>query len=83
MSEWAEIVKAFASLLWPILAFTFLFIYKDQLKDLMKRIKKGKLLGQEIELEEQLHQLESSAVELSYKVATLTQTNDNHQEAFT
>jgi hypothetical protein len=46
----AELISAVASLLWPLFAFTSLFVFKKQIGDLVGRIKRGKLLGQEIEL---------------------------------
>lgn len=59
MTEFTAILHAIASILWPIFAFTALFVFKSQIADLAKRLKKGKLLGQEIELEKSLEELRS------------------------
>ena len=71
MKETAELISAIASLLWPMFAFTALFVFKKQIGDLVGRIKRGKLLGQEIELSESLNRLEESAVAVAKEVAAL------------
>jgi len=71
MSEFSELLKAIASLLWPIFAFVALFIFKQQIGEAIGRIRKGKLLGQEIELSESLVELQQKATELSVEVASL------------
>ena len=62
MKEWAELIKAISSLLWPTFAIVSIFIFKEEISRLLARIKKGKLLGQEIELEESLRQLNIKAI---------------------
>lgn len=71
MKDAAELISAVASLLWPLFAFTSLFVFKKQIGDLVGRIKRGKLLGQEIELSESLNKLEESAVAVANEVAAL------------
>jgi hypothetical protein len=71
MSEISELLKALASLLWPIFAFVALFLFKNQIADVMGRMKKGKLLGQEIELSESLVKLQKTASAISEEVASL------------
>lgn len=61
MKELSELLTAIASLLWPILSFIGLLLFKDQLRDLISRLKKGKLLGQEFELRESLIELKEQA----------------------
>ena len=61
MKDIAELIRAIASLLWPILTFTALYIFRQQLRDILARLKRGKLLGQEIELDKSLHELNESA----------------------
>jgi hypothetical protein len=61
MEDWAGLLKAIAALLWPIFAFTALFVFKPELRAVLARLKKGKLLGQEIELEDSLNRLDRSA----------------------
>jgi hypothetical protein len=71
VKEAAELISAVASLLWPLFAFTGLFVFKKQIGDLVGRIKRGKLLGQEIELSESLNKLEESAAAVAKEVAAL------------
>jgi hypothetical protein len=60
LQAWAELLRAIAALLWPIFAFAALFLFRPEVRSILKRIKKGKLLGQELELQEELDRLESS-----------------------
>lgn len=71
MSELATLFQAIASLLWPLFAFTALFLFRPQIADLIRRLKKGKLFGQEIELDESLKRLDQSASSVEMEVAAL------------
>ncbi|PKO41428.1 MAG: hypothetical protein CVU30_14130 [Betaproteobacteria bacterium HGW-Betaproteobacteria-3] len=71
MSEFATLLQAIAALLWPIFAFTTLLIFRKQIVELLKRLKRGKLLGQEIELNESLEALNKSAESVEQEVAAL------------
>src|SRR5687767_14135244 len=61
MQAWSELITAVAALLWPLFAFVALFAFRSELRSLLARIKKGKVLGQEIELQESLAILEVQA----------------------
>jgi len=61
MKEWADLIRAIASLLWPILAFVALCTFRSEIKEILSRLRRGKVLGQEIELEESLRELDASA----------------------
>lgn len=69
MKEWIEFIRAVGALLWPILAFALFFTYKDEFRSVLRRIRKGKLLGQEIELEESLQRLHDEASRAASEVA--------------
>lgn len=71
MKDVAALISAIASLLWPIFAFAVLALYRRQLGNLIARLRKGKLLGQEIELDESLDKLEQSAAAVAEEVAAL------------
>jgi hypothetical protein len=71
MKDIAALISAIASLLWPLFAFVVLGIYRKQLGNLIARLRKGKLLGQEIELEESLDKLEQSATAVAAEVAAI------------
>lgn len=71
VTEFATLLQAIAALLWPIFAFTALFVFRSQIADIARRLKKGKLLGQEIELNESLNRLDESAISIEKSVAAL------------
>ncbi len=71
MASFAQLLQAIAALLWPVFAFFALWTLRPQVRDLLSRLKKGKLLGQEIELGESLAKLEMSAVAAQSEVARL------------
>lgn len=71
MKDFAELISALASLLWPIFAFVALVTFKKEVGRLIDRLRKGKLLGQEIELGESLNKLEKSATAVAEEVAAL------------
>lgn len=71
----AEFLKAVAALAWPALGFVFLFMFHAEIRDLMRRLsrlRKGKFLGQEIELHEELDELQQAAVRAEAQVASIT-----------
>ena len=74
MKDIAELLKAIAALLWPLAALFALYIFKPQLRDLLVRLKRGKLLGQEIELNESLARLDATAIAVESEVASLPPT---------
>jgi hypothetical protein len=51
MKEWAELIHAVAALLWPILLFVVVLAFGGQIRTVLGRLRRGKVLGQEIELE--------------------------------
>lgn len=70
MKDFGELLAAIGSLLWPIFAFTVFWSYKEEFRTLLRRLRRGKLLGQEVELEESLVALEASAKQAIIEVAT-------------
>lgn len=64
MNELAELLRAVASLLWPVFAFVAAVIYKSDLRSFLARILKLRFLGQEVELDRSLDKLHESASEL-------------------
>lgn len=71
MTEFATLLQALAAILWPLFAFTALFVFRSQIADIARRLKKGKLLGQEIELDESLNRLDKSATSIEKTIAEL------------
>ena len=90
MEELSNLIKAIASLLWPIFAFCFLFFFRNQISDAIGRLKKGKLLGQEVEMHDSLETLRRSASQFSDEVAlqpkpkeSKSENNDENQHSDT
>jgi hypothetical protein len=50
-SDIAQLITAIASVLWPLVALTALFIFRQEIRSLFGRLRRGKMFGQEIELE--------------------------------
>ncbi len=50
--ELADLISAFASLAWPVVAFAIASWFRPEIRAILSRIRKGKFLGQEIELDE-------------------------------
>lgn len=61
MKNFAELLQAIASLLWPILCISIAIYYRKEVKTLLQRLRRGKFLGQEVELEESLARLDNDA----------------------
>jgi hypothetical protein len=51
MTGLTELIRAIAALLWPIFAFCALYMYRSELRELLARVRKGKLLGGEFEFD--------------------------------
>lgn len=61
MDSAATFLNAIASLLWPIFAFVVLWMFRSDLKRILSRVRKGKFLGTEFELDA-LQEFASEAV---------------------
>lgn len=57
MEVFTELVKGLAALAWPVLTFYIFWSLRAEVKNLLGRIRRGKILGQELELDQQLDQL--------------------------
>lgn len=73
MNQFADLIRAIAALLWPLFAFYALYRFGPDIKNLAARLKKGKLLGQEIELGESLDRLDRTASAVASEVAAVPQ----------
>lgn len=71
MKDWAALLQAIASLLWPLLTFVALLMFRNQIADIASRLKRGKLFGQEIELGESLDKLQATTALVQEEVAAL------------
>jgi hypothetical protein len=63
-----DLIIAISHLLWPILCFSILFIYKDEISGILKRLKKGKILGQELELDKDIDDFNQITIQASESI---------------
>lgn len=80
MCEYSEILKAIASLLWPILGFTTIYLFKNEIASTLGRMKKGKFLGQEIELSDEVVKLHKTATEALEEVSSLPKSSNSPEK---
>jgi hypothetical protein len=73
--ELADLISAFAALMWPLVALAIVIWFGPELRAILSRIRKGKFLGQEIELAEL--EAKTEAAEIS---ATATSGDDRFYE---
>jgi hypothetical protein len=78
MDKLAPLLQGIASVGWVIFAFVVLFVFKPEITRLLYRLRKGKILGQEIELNEELASLQTSAAALALEVQELPPPDDRN-----
>jgi hypothetical protein len=61
MQNVAPVLSALASVCWVAFAFTALLLFRREISRTISRVRKGKVLGQELELSEELKELAISA----------------------
>lgn len=83
MDPITKLIEAIAKILWPMLGFTILFFFKSEISEILKRLKKGKMLGQEIELSDSLAELRASAEAAKEAVSELPQMDNAEDSALT
>ena len=60
-------MRGISAVLWPLAALIVVLTFRAEISDLLRRLRRGKLLGQEIELDKSLDVLERGAEELASK----------------
>jgi hypothetical protein len=60
MKELAELITAIAALLWPVVIFLLVLMFRHEITDVSRRLRKGKILGHELELGESLDHLKDN-----------------------
>jgi len=74
MERIAALIQAVAALLWPLVALYAFHRFAPEIKSLAARLRKGKVLGQEIELERSLDRLGRTAAKAESEVAASVST---------
>jgi hypothetical protein len=71
MKELGELLHGIGVLLWPILGFIALCWFREEIRRLLRRLKRGKLLGQEFELEASVTELTAVATTVAAEHAAI------------
>jgi hypothetical protein len=72
--ELADLITALASLAWPIVAVAIVSSFRPEFRDILARLKKGKLLGTEFELDKLESETQAAEVKQSPMTGTLSDT---------
>jgi hypothetical protein len=75
MGNAIEFARALSALLWPFLGLLLFFTNKEDFRRLLRGIRKGRLLGQEIELEDSSRQLQEEATKAASEVKDIPKSN--------
>ena len=59
-SNIVDLIRALAALLWPSVGLVFLLVFRHEIREFFGRLRRGKILGQEVELEASLRALNDS-----------------------
>ena len=65
-----ESIAALAKLLWPIVTFILVFLFKRDISGILERLRKGKLFGQEVELDPAIKEFRKSVEEAQVEIPT-------------
>jgi hypothetical protein len=64
----AEFLQAIADVIWPLVVLAAILLLRDDLRQLLRRLRRGRFFGQEFELEESLDRLEKRTDEAEAEV---------------
>jgi hypothetical protein len=70
MKEVTDLIDVVVKLLWPILSFAAVLIFRPQIVEMIGRLRKRKFFGQEIELCDSLNRLSESTAKVEEKAAS-------------
>lgn len=80
-NEWLVFIpKVLDALAWPIFALILIVAFKKELGRLIDRVKKGKVFGQEFELEDSLNQLNKTATAAAAEVVPIQSEESEKRE---
>lgn len=63
-----ELIVALASLLWPIVTLIIVLVFRNDLAALLKRVRKGKILVQEMELDPNVVEFQKAVTEAQEEI---------------
>jgi hypothetical protein len=67
-----ELIIALSKLLWPILTIVIVFLFRSDITKLLTRVRKGKLFGQEIELDPQVLNFQKKVLEAEQELPDIS-----------
>lgn len=76
----ASLIRAVASVLWPIFGLVALLLFRKELSNIVSRFRRGKLFGQEIELEASLEKLNQAAISVEREAAAIQSQTDTFSQ---
>lgn len=75
MSDFAELLKGIAALAWPCAFVIAVVLFRGEIRSLLSRIRKGRILGQEIELDKSLDALERDSSQAAQSIPATVATD--------
>jgi hypothetical protein len=78
----ADLLRAIASLMWPLVAVVFILVFRTQITGLLQRVTKAKILGQEAEFSHDLDRLEQRAAEAEETTPFPPETDSEQRASF-
>ncbi len=64
-----ELIIAISKILWPIIVLVIVIVFKNEIASLFKRLRKGKLFGQELELDNEIKEFDKATNKASESIA--------------
>lgn len=75
-----ELIIALASLLWPIVTLIIILVFRSDLSALLKRVRKGKILGQEMELDSNVIEFQNAVSEAQEEIPNSDVANEQFKK---
>lgn len=73
----SDLITSLAQLLWPIVVFMLILFFRKELSGLLSRLKKGKILGQEVEFEQSVKSFSQSVEKAEKEVPVMISATDD------
>ena len=67
-----ELIVALSKLLWPIVTVVIIFVFRFDIAKLLSRVRKGRLFGQELELDPQVSDFQKTVKEAEQEVPDIS-----------
>jgi hypothetical protein len=75
-----ELIVAFSKLLWPIVTIVIIFIFRSDIAKVLSRVRKGKLFGQELELDPQVSDFQKTVREAEQEVPDISSDTEEYDK---